>query len=97
MGGKPVIGVTMGDPAGIGPEIAVKALSDPELYRLCSPILIGDLRLLERTAKELGIRVAFNASSSPRGTHGEAGVIDGGLEEHRFRRLTEGQGLCGSG
>jgi 4-hydroxythreonine-4-phosphate dehydrogenase len=39
---RPLIGITMGDPSGIGPEIIIKALSDPILYELCKPIVIGD-------------------------------------------------------
>ncbi len=39
----PRIGITMGDPAGIGPEIIVKALSDSDLYRRVRPVIIGDL------------------------------------------------------
>ncbi len=36
----------MGDPAGIGPEIVVKALADPEIYQACIPVVIGDARVL---------------------------------------------------
>lgn len=36
----------MGDPAGIGPEVVVKALADPEVYRWCEPVVIGDARIL---------------------------------------------------
>ena len=39
---KPIIGITMGDPAGNGPEITVKALSHPDLYERCRPIVVGD-------------------------------------------------------
>ncbi|MBN1848210.1 MAG: 4-hydroxythreonine-4-phosphate dehydrogenase PdxA [Deltaproteobacteria bacterium] len=39
---RPFIGITMGDPSGIGPEIIIKALSDPGLYDLCKPLVIGD-------------------------------------------------------
>ena len=39
---RPFIGITMGDPAGIGPEIIVKALSDPKIYDLCRPVVFGD-------------------------------------------------------
>jgi 4-hydroxy-L-threonine phosphate dehydrogenase PdxA len=35
----------MGDPAGIGPEIAIKSLLNPEIHTLCNPVLIGDLKL----------------------------------------------------
>jgi 4-hydroxythreonine-4-phosphate dehydrogenase len=38
----PIIGITMGDPAGVGPEIIVKALSDPALYQICRPVVLGD-------------------------------------------------------
>lgn len=39
---RPILGITMGDPFGIGPEIAVKALANEEIYSLCRPLLIGD-------------------------------------------------------
>jgi len=47
---KPIVAVTMGDPAGIGPEITAKALSGPELFELCRPLVIGDRRAIERAA-----------------------------------------------
>jgi 4-hydroxythreonine-4-phosphate dehydrogenase len=39
---RPILGITMGDPAGIGPEIAVKALGQKRMYEMCRPLLIGD-------------------------------------------------------
>lgn len=39
---KPIIGITMGDPCGIGPEVISKGLMDDEIYRLCCPIVIGN-------------------------------------------------------
>ena len=44
----PIVGITMGDPAGNGPEITVKALSDPALYERCRPIVIGDDKMIEQ-------------------------------------------------
>jgi 4-phospho-D-threonate 3-dehydrogenase / 4-phospho-D-erythronate 3-dehydrogenase len=44
---KPIIGITMGDAAGIGPEIIVKALAHQTVYDKCRPIVIGDKRVLE--------------------------------------------------
>lgn len=44
----PIVGITMGDPAGNGPEITVKALSDPALYERCCPIVIGDAKMIEQ-------------------------------------------------
>jgi len=43
----PKIVITMGDPAGVGPEVVVKALSLPEIYKICQPIVVGDGRVLE--------------------------------------------------
>lgn len=47
---RPVIGITMGDPAGIGPEITVKALADPGIYKMCRPLVIGDAAVMEQAA-----------------------------------------------
>ncbi len=53
-GGKPVLGITMGDPAGIGPEIIVRALSRPSVRQLCFPIVVGDQGILERAGHVCG-------------------------------------------
>ena len=45
---RPIVGITMGDPAGNGPEITVKALSDPALYERCRPIAVGDAKMIEQ-------------------------------------------------
>ncbi len=45
---RPIIGITMGDPAGIGPEIAVKALNDPAIHEICRPLVIGDAQTLKQ-------------------------------------------------
>lgn len=45
---KPVVAVTMGDPAGVGPEVVLKALAHPEVRRACDPLVLGDLQVLER-------------------------------------------------
>ncbi len=45
-GRKPRIGITIGDPAGIGPEISLKAIADEEVLAACTPVLIGDAQYL---------------------------------------------------
>jgi 4-phospho-D-threonate 3-dehydrogenase / 4-phospho-D-erythronate 3-dehydrogenase len=50
----PLIGITMGDPTGIGPEIIVKALATGEVFRVCRPIVFGDREVLEKTIERLG-------------------------------------------
>jgi 4-hydroxythreonine-4-phosphate dehydrogenase len=49
---RPFIGITMGDPAGIGPEVIVKALSDPKVFDLCRPVVFGDRGALNLYADE---------------------------------------------
>lgn len=44
----PIIGITMGDPAGIGPEILLKALQNKDIYKICRPIVIGSFGLLQK-------------------------------------------------
>lgn len=51
---KPIIGITMGDPASIGPEITVKALSDKAVYDRCRPLVVGDAGMLEKVRKLVG-------------------------------------------
>jgi len=50
---RPVIGISMGDPAGIGPEIIVKALNTPQIHAVCKPIVIGDITILKKALKFL--------------------------------------------
>lgn len=45
---RPIIGITMGDPAGIGPEITIKALQQEKLYESCKPIVVGDVSVLKK-------------------------------------------------
>ena len=47
----PVVGITMGDPAGVGPEVIMKALARAEAYALCRPLVIGDARQLARAKR----------------------------------------------
>jgi 4-hydroxythreonine-4-phosphate dehydrogenase len=71
----PVIGITMGDPAGVGPEIIVKALSDPTVFKVCRPVVLGDRGALavcltgknECTVREI---------SRPSEAEGKVGQID---------------------
>ena len=55
----PKVGITIGDAAGIGPEISLKAMSDVEVRAVCRPILIGDLAFLEKAARGLGLDIQF--------------------------------------
>ena len=48
----PVLGLTMGDPAGIGPEICLRALCEPAVQKVCTPVLFGDVNVLKRAANK---------------------------------------------
>lgn len=45
---EPIIGITMGDAAGVGPEIIIKALQHKSIYEQCRPVVIGDARIMQR-------------------------------------------------
>ena len=54
MNEKPIVGITMGDPAGNGPEITVKALAHADIYDRCRPIVVGDAKMIEQAAGFVG-------------------------------------------
>lgn len=51
----PVIAITMGDPAGIGPEIILKSFAKNKISKYCIPLIIGDVAFLKKTAESLNI------------------------------------------
>jgi 4-hydroxythreonine-4-phosphate dehydrogenase len=55
MNAKPVLGLTLGDPAGIGPEICLRALREPAVLARCVPVLFGDPGVLEQVAHAAGM------------------------------------------
>ena len=59
--------LTLGDPAGIGPEITVKALRNPEVQRSVRAVVIADRAVLERTLDALGLAVELHAVIDPEG------------------------------
>lgn len=56
----PRIGITMGDPAGIGPEVVLKAVAEPEIRSICAPVIIGDAQLLAHTARTLDLQSGYD-------------------------------------
>ncbi len=76
---KPILGLTMGDPAGIGPEVIAKALAGHALRRLCRPIVIGSLPVMEQTIKslKLPLRIVRVGGHEDRvWKHNEVAVLD---------------------
>lgn len=62
---RPIVGLTMGDPAGIGPEIIAKSMSDAALYEHCRPLVIGDVEILRRTVASLGLALVVHPTDQP--------------------------------
>jgi len=60
---RPILAITMGDAAGIGPEIAVRALSRDETYETCRPVLIGDGSVVRATISGMGVATAVRSVS----------------------------------
>lgn len=73
---RPVVGITMGDGAGVGPEIIMKSLGDKTIYEKCRPFVIGDAKLLERANKVVGTGLVVQAISSVEDAKFEAGIVD---------------------
>lgn len=76
MSSLPIIAVTMGDAAGVGPEIIVKALAREDVAGRCRPVVIGDLGRLEQAAKICGVPVRIRRVDGPSQEPAPRGVID---------------------
>ena len=72
----PKIAITMGDPAGIGPEIVVRALSKRETYEKCKPIVTGDAQVIENAIAFLGESLKVHRVSDVSDATFEYGTID---------------------
>jgi len=73
---KPIIGITMGDPAGVGPEIVVKALTDRAVYERCRPVVIGDAKVIQSYITSRALDVEVRAIKDVRHASFRQGMID---------------------
>jgi 4-hydroxythreonine-4-phosphate dehydrogenase len=73
---KPVIAITMGDAAGIGPEIIVKALDDRQVYDICRPLVVGYGGVLQQAIELAGSPLKLRSCETASGARGEYGIID---------------------
>jgi 4-hydroxythreonine-4-phosphate dehydrogenase len=87
---KPLIAMTMGDPAGIGPEIIAKVFDSGEIFPLCRPLVVGDAAIMKKIVEQLNLSVTVRsirsiADADP--APGKADVLDLGnvnLAAHRW-------------
>ena len=73
---RPLLALTMGDPAGIGPEITVRALLSPEVRSVARCFAIGDARVLQSALGACGLNAQINRISAPEAVMGPDGMID---------------------
>mgnify|MGYP000424748780 FL=1 len=73
---KPIIAVTMGDPAGIGPEIVAKSIADKATYDVARCIVIGDKKVMEKAIKIVGADLKVNVVDSPADGDYSYGVLN---------------------
>lgn len=76
MNNRPLLAITLGDPAGIGPEVIVKALSHADVYEQCRPLVLGDQRILVRAMSWIReVNLTFDVVTDPDQGQYQAGVI----------------------
>src|SRR5216684_4456431 len=76
---RPIIGITMGDAAGVGPEIIMKAMAVPEVYEMSRPLVIGDARRLRKAGQIVGSKLSVRPIQKPEEAafrQGEVEVVD---------------------
>lgn len=73
---KPIIAVTMGDPAGIGPEIVAKSIADKATYDVARCIVIGDKKVMEKAIRIVGADLKVNVVDSPADGDYSYGVLN---------------------
>ncbi|GHV63305.1 4-hydroxythreonine-4-phosphate dehydrogenase [Spirochaetia bacterium] len=73
---RPILGISIGDPAGIGPEICVKALAHAAIYEKSIPVVYADRIVLEDALHVTGSSFTINAIKNPKDAVGKLGTID---------------------
>ena len=71
---RPIIAITIGDVAGIGPEVVARALLDPAIWHVCRPFVIGDHRVLQQASRELLRTDALNFDKISEGPSSRANL-----------------------
>ena len=73
---RPILGITMGDAAGVGPEIIVKALKKEDIYKIARPIVFGDAKIINRAIGIIGADIKCNIIDNPEKGKYQSGIID---------------------
>ena len=85
---RPLIGITMGDPSGVGPEVVARALQQRSLYGGMRPFVLGTVKEMRSALTTIGSGDAVKAIEDPSSAVGKPGVIEvlstGGFEDMAF-------------
>ncbi|TDB62723.1 4-hydroxythreonine-4-phosphate dehydrogenase PdxA [Arundinibacter roseus] len=73
---RPLLGISAGDPAGIGPEVTVKALALPEIYEICRPLIVCDAFIIEQMTAILSVDLKINRVKHPQEGIYRHGTLD---------------------
>jgi len=73
---RPLIGISVGDPAGIGPEVTAKALSLPEIYELCKPLVVAEAEMMREAIKFSNVDLNIYTITAPKEGVYQFGAID---------------------
>ena len=73
---RPFLGLTIGDPAGIGPEIVVKAVTQEEVRASCRRVVIGEAGIMRRATRLCRLDLSVRAIASPAEATGDPGILE---------------------
>jgi 4-hydroxythreonine-4-phosphate dehydrogenase len=73
---RPILGITIGDPGGIGPEITAKALNEKKIYELSRPVVVGDYRVMEDVLRFTDLKLTLNPIGNIQDASGAHGIMD---------------------
>jgi len=95
---RPILGISVGDPGGVGPEVTAKALDQRQIYEVCRPLVVGDVRVMEDVLRFIGLALKLNIIDRPRNGIYQHGTIDilhipnMDLARLRYKQVTAEQG-----
>ena len=95
---KPIIAIPLGDPAGVGPEIVVKALAEDSIREVCRPLVVGDRKVVENAVDVCSSLAQLQVVEKPaeaRNKNGTIDLIDLDNMDMATLSIGESQAMCG--
>lgn len=95
---RPILGISVGDPGGVGPEVTAKALNHRQIYGVCRPLVVADARVMEDVLRFTGLALKLNIIDRPTDGLYQHGTIDilhipnMDLARLRYKQVTADQG-----